>query len=631
MPAVKPTVRGARGQRRRRLVGWALVSFCLCVSPEWTPTVDLYAEYAPEPIAAALRRRVDDVARIHGVEAGIPSADGRKVIAASGLMPDGDHVVVERSLAWGEQQLYVESTASHQKIIVEERHLRAEHLRISDDGRWVYFRVNDRQADRLTLYRFDWARGVREEVFDEPGYWTIEDLRPDGTLLLAKLTSETSHEIYEYSPTEALRPLLGQGEENEWEARYDGDGQIIARGAHGGDKARLWHWKGGVLTPVTPESTHEVADFRLLLHGTRVVYTTNEQGFTRLHALDLTTLDVIGMPTFPDDVVRLGSVSPGGGRFVTFTVSGARRPQASYLLDGATGEAIPSPGLHPREWNTQNFAKASVDTYPARDGTRIPFVLRIPLRCEHPDGPCPVVVRFHGGPEDQATPDFCPLCELLAEGGYIVVEPNIRGSSGYGRAWLHADDRENRLRVLTDIEDAAAYARGAFSVGGVVPRVGALGASFGGYAALVGMSIFAGAYDAGVSIMGQSDLVTLVRGSSITCVAGVREYGDPDDDGDRDYLRRLSPLTYADRVRAPLMFLHGAEDPRVPVGESVQMRDALARRGFDAPMIIFPHEGHGFNYEDFVLELAYTLAFFDAHLKGPAAPRGDDQTPKALR
>ena len=128
--------------------------------------------------------------------------------------------------------------------------------------------------------------------------------------------------------------------------------------------------------------------------------------------------------------------------------------------------------------------------------------------------------------------------------------------------------------MITDIEDAATWARKAFAVGGAAPRVGIYGGSYGGYSALVGMTMFAGAYDAGVSIVGIANLVTFLENTApYRRILRITEYGDPVKD--REALVKLSPITYVDRVKAPLLVQQGASDPRVPVGEAVQIHDAL--------------------------------------------------------
>jgi dipeptidyl aminopeptidase/acylaminoacyl peptidase len=225
-----------------------------------------------------------------------------------------------------------------------------------------------------------------------------------------------------------------------------------------------------------------------------------------------------------------------------------------------------------------------------------------------------VVVAFHGGPEGQSKPGFSLYAQAFVEAGFVYVEPNVRGSDGYGKKWFHADDGPKRLDVIGDIEDAGKWARTEFAEGGKAPKVGIFGGSYGGYSVLMGMTMFAGTYDCGVDIVGISNLLTFLNNTApYRRILRTSEYGDPDKD--REALLKLSPTTYLDRVKAPLMVVQGASDPRVPVGESIQIHDAVEQKGIPTDLVIFPDEGHGAQKKDNrVLQLGYAIGFFQKHL-----------------
>ncbi|HSD67606.1 MAG TPA: prolyl oligopeptidase family serine peptidase, partial [Vicinamibacteria bacterium] len=173
-----------------------------------------------------------------------------------------------------------------------------------------------------------------------------------------------------------------------------------------------------------------------------------------------------------------------------------------------------------------------------------------------------------------------------------------------------------RLDIITDIEDAALHVRKAWAVNGVAPKVGVLGGSYGGYSVLMAMTRFAGAYDAGVSIVGISSLVTFLQNTApYRRILRASEYGDLEKD--RDALVKLSATSYIDRLSAPLLLIQGATDPRVPVGEAIQMYEATTKRGVPTGLIIFPDEGHGAQKrENRVLQTGHTLLWFEKYLKG---------------
>jgi dipeptidyl aminopeptidase/acylaminoacyl peptidase len=380
-----------------------------------------------------------------------------------------------------------------------------------------------------------------------------------------------------------------------------------------GEYRRLYRFAGGALTAVTPALNWDVSGFAVDDTRRHIVYTVNEGGATRLRALDAKTYAAIALPRFESaDQVTDGEFSPNG-RYLTLGVESATAPRQSYLYDFSTGSldswTLPSSP----EVDTAGFVRPALEDYPARDGTRIPMFVRRPAKpC---DGPCPVVIEFHGGPESQSQAAFSTRAQLFVEAGFVHLLPNVRGSDGYGKSWLAADNGPRRLAIITDIEDAATYARKAFAAGGKAPRVGIYGGSYGGYSVLIGMTMFAGAYDAGVSVVGISDLRTFLRNTApYRRMLRASEYGDPEKD--QEALAKLSPMTYIDRLRAPLLLIQGVSDPRVPVGEALQIYETLQKKGVPSELVLFADEGHGARRRDNVaIQTANTLEFFKKHLK----------------
>ena len=157
----------------------------------------------------------------------------------------------------------------------------------------------------------------------------------------------------------------------------------------------------------------------------------------------------------------------------------------------------------------------------------------------------------------------------------MFVEPNVRGSTGYGKAWFHADDGPKRLHVITDIEDAATYIRTAWAKDGKAPKIGVLGGSYGGYSTLMAMTYFAGAFD-----------------------AGVVDYPMKDDDA----LDELSPIRHLAKLKAPLLVIGASTIPRTPIGEALQIHDALEQRGVPRAHL-FPMKDARRNRSNLVLQV----------------------------
>lgn len=547
---------------------------------------------------------------------------GEDVTSVVATTLDGRRLVLQRDRKGEENPgLYLQDADGGPLTPLQHQEgVRTEFQRLSDDGGALYFRANDVRADAYAVYRYDLKTGERARVFAEPGLWNLDDVRPDGRLLLRQDTGNVWSEYSEFDPASGrLTPLFGQGEKEEYEARYGAAGEIVVRTNRFGDWRRLYRVRAGKFEPVGPEHAWDVEAFDVDPARTRILYSVNEGGYTRLFGLDARTYRPLAMPRLPKAERAHFGLTTHDGRFTSFAVETARAPQSSFLYDWKkktlTRWVVPSAP----EVDTSRFAVPQLEYYPARDGTKIPMFVRRPASC--PGGPCPVVVDFHGGPEGQALPGFNALAQLFVDAGMIHVAPNVRGSDGYGRAWLDADNGPRRLAVVSDIEDCARHLRSAWAQDGKAPRIGIFGGSYGGYSALLGMTMFAGAYDVGVSVVGISNLLTFLQNTApYRRILRTSEYGDPEKD--REALLKLSPVTYVDRVRGPLLIIQGATDPRVPAGESIQIHEALTRRGIAADLIIFPDEGHGAQKrENRVQMFGQSLLFLQKHLQAAPAAR----------
>lgn len=543
---------------------------------------------------------------------------GEDVTGVADVTPDGKTLVIQRDRKGEENPgVYLQpADGGALRPVQHKPGVQTFAQFVSDDGRWLYYAANDVRPDAYALYRYDLAAGKAERILDAPGLWSIDDHRPDGTLLLRKSTGSLSAEYFEWTPGGGEpKPLFGQGESEEYVARFGpAPGEVLVLTPKFGEFRRLHTWRAGKFTPATPDLKWDVNDFSIDPARKRVLYTVNEGGYTRLHARDAKTGAPLRLPDFKGADHVYAGYTTRDGRYTTLGVEMPTAPRTAYVLDWETGKLTRWVTASTPEIDTRRFAVPTLEHYPARDGTKIPMFVRRPAGCG--DAPCPVIVDFHGGPEGQSTAGFSAYAQLFVDAGFVFVEPNVRGSDGYGKTWLDADNGTKRLDVITDIEDCAKHIRAAWAVGGKAPKIGISGGSYGGYSTLIGMTMFAGAYDAGVSNVGISNLVTFLENTApYRRILRTTEYGDPATQ--RDVLLKLSPITYVERVRAPLFIIQGASDPRVPVGEAIQVHDALAARGVPVDLLIFADEGHGAaKRENRVQTIGHTLLFFIKHLKG---------------
>ncbi len=616
-------------------------------------TPETLARFRPKPLPEAISRKIQSLLDLRAPGLGVPSPDGKHLFfgwrvtgvdqvwrldgpnafpqqmtggedrtSIGGVSPDGRWLALQRDRKGEENPgLYLQSTQGGPlREVQHKKGVQTEFQGFSPEGRYLYFAANDVRPDSYAIYRHELATGNTERLYDGQGYWRIGDIAP-GRLLLVKATGSISREWSLFDErSRQLTPLLGQGETRSYELAFAPQaGQYFVRTPKLSGFERLYRWAPGEAfrpVPLPGGERWDVDSFGLDPARRHLYVSVNEAGYTRSVALDARTLQPQPLP-WPDklDHQIVGSTSPDG-RLVVLGAARPDRPREGYVWDWQARQLtrwiVPSAP----EVDTTKFVAATLESYPARDGTPIPMFVRRPPQCAMAEKPCPVIVHFHGGPEGQTKPGFSPIWQLFVDAGFIVAEPNVRGSAGYGQAWLDADNGPKRLQVITDIEDASAYIRRAWAKNGVAPKVGVYGGSYGGYSTLMAMTRFAGAYDAGVSNVGMANLLTFLENTApYRRLLRVTEYGDPATD--RDALLQLSPTTWVHQLKAPLMIIQGANDPRVPVGEALLMHDAAQARGVPVELMIFADEGHGASTRaNQALEYGHMLRFFQQHLMG---------------
>jgi len=295
-------------------------------------------------------------------------------------------------------------------------------------------------------------------------------------------------------------------------------------------------------------------------------------------------------------------------------------PGATYVFDRTTHEATLL--FRSRPWlDPDTLAPMTPVVVTSRDDLPLHCYLTLP-RGE--TGNLPMVLLVHGGPWARDSWGFLPEVQMLANRGYAVLQVNYRGSTGFGKHFMHAAEREFAGKMHDDLIDAV---RWAIDEGVADPeRVGIYGGSYGGYAALVGVTFTPDVFAAAVSFVGPSSLVTLTRSfpaywRPLLASTWFRYVGDPEDPDDRADMERRSPLNHVDRIVTPLMVIQGANDPRVRKQESDQIVAALRERGVDVEYICKDGEGHGFVKPENRMEAYGAMErFFAKHLGGRLAP-----------
>jgi dipeptidyl aminopeptidase/acylaminoacyl peptidase len=334
----------------------------------------------------------------------------------------------------------------------------------------------------------------------------------------------------------------------------------------------------------------------------------NAAGISGLWLHALSDGAVVRRIALPEPVVSGWSPAADGDALVV-ELSGPRAPRALWRvpLDGA---GAPRPlGCSAVRPDPRGLVEPVLHEYVAPDGVRLSGWLYVPPGSR---GPNRTVVSFHGGPEGQARPNWSPITQSMVAAGLTVFAPNVRGSGGFGRAFMTADDGPARESSFDDVRTTVDEL---VTAGIAAPgRVGAHGWSYGGYLTLVALTRWPNLFAAGTSLAGMSDLRTFFAGTEPwMAAASVTEYGDPV--AYRDMLAAISPMTALDRLSAPVLLAHGDRDTNVPVAESVQAHQALQARGACADLLLFPGEGHAIVGRAHLVELGERLAaWFDRWL-----------------
>jgi acylaminoacyl-peptidase len=339
--------------------------------------------------------------------------------------------------------------------------------------------------------------------------------------------------------------------------------------------------------------------------------------------------DDLGTPDFFAD-----SQSADNSRWVV-TAYSAERAVTYFLYDRRAGTVSELFSSRP-DLDARRLAPMHGHVIASRDGLDLVSYVTLPPDepAARPREPLPMVLIVHGGPWGRDLYSYRGDHQWLANRGYAVLSVNYRASTGFGKAFVHAGAREHAGKMHDDLIDAVEWA----VAGGIARRdkVAIMGISYGGYATLVGLTFTPDVFCCGVSIVGISNLVTLLENMP-PYWAGFDEfmfasYADVRTEEGRAWLRARSPLYRVDQIRRPLLIGHGANDVRCKQQESDQIVAAMRARGLPVTYVVYPEEGHGFMRPESRTSFnAITEAFLAAHLGGRCEPIGGDLAGSSLQ
>lgn len=454
------------------------------------------------------------------------------------------------------------------------------------------------------------------------------------------------HDLYKLDLTTSQRTLLRQNNDRLTNWVFDWRDQLRLASRSNPDGSTEWlRAEGSTFTPFYRTTLDEASDVVSFAKDNQHVYLTTNKGAARdrsevvvldpatgqeksfaadpLHRVDAGSLvvsDKTHAPLFIDynddrlrrvwldksfeqDFKVVQAKLPGldvqptssttDERLWLLSAADATHPGTAYLFDRQTKQLTEQYQVWPK-LPMADLAPMAVVRYKSSDGLEIPAYLTLPKGLAAKN--LPVIIFPHGGPWSRSTYGFTAFHQLLANRGYAVLSPNFRASTGYGKKFLSAGNKEWGQKMQDDLTWGVKYL---VAQGLADPkRVGIMGGSYGGYATLAGVTFTPDVYAAAVAIVAPSNLITLLKAIPAYWEPIRKQFyermGDPTTEAGRAQLMRQSPLNSADKIKTPLLVVQGANDPRVNKAEADQLVVALRERNYPVQYLLAPDEGHGF-------------------------------------
>jgi dipeptidyl aminopeptidase/acylaminoacyl peptidase len=461
-------------------------------------------------------------------------------------------------------------------------------------------RRNGRDTD-ICLMTADHPESARALTTWE-GSWSATSWSPDdASLLVNKFISANRSRLWIMDiATAVLRSIEADTtkEVSYGDATWSRDGRTIYYVSNEtGEFTHLMSYdlRSGRRMDMTPGLLWDIENMELSDDGSWMAYAANEDGISRLHVLRLPSRQEMPVSGMPVGVLGGLGFSPDSKR-LAFSITGSDSPGDAYVLDMGSRSVkrwtfSEVGGLNPASFVTPRLIRYPTFDSSANKPRMIPAFIHHPAKAS---GKTPVIINIHGGPEGQSRPTFSSTTQYYVnELGCAVISPNVRGSTGYGKSYLAADDGYHRE---LSVQDIGALLDWIATQPDLDPaRVAVMGGSYGGYMVLACLTHFPDRIRCGIDVVGISNFVTFLENTQEYRRDLRRvEYGDERDPAMRSFLQRISPTTNADRIRSALFVAQGENDPRVPAGEARQIANVVSKNGVAVWSLFAKDEGHGF-------------------------------------
>ncbi len=491
----------------------------------------------------------------------------------------------------------------------------------SRDGKMFAYSSNQRDQRFFDVFVYDVATGQAKKVYERDESNAARGFSPHGrSLLIERSNTNLDSDLFlldlSTDQVKHLTPHKGEAGWSEMSWLPDSSGFYVLTDLDSDfTNLAFIDVKKGELK-IADRRNWDFEELGVSQDGKWMAYGLNVEGYSELHLKNLATGEEWKRPGLPKGIISALQFSRDG-KYLVFTLNGSRIAQDVWMTEVESGRAWQVTRSSLGGIPPSTLVEPELIHYKTFDGREIPAFFYLP-HAARKDGTLPVIVSIHGGPEAQYRPTMNPVNQYFLSRGYAVLAPNVRGSTGYGKPYTHLDDVEKRLDAVRDAAFAAAWLK---LSGYVNPKkIIAMGGSYGGYMTLASLTFHSEIWAAGVDIVGVANFHSFLKNTGAWRVRfRAAEYGDPERDA--KLLSEISPLNHADKIRAPLFVIAGANDPRVPKTESDQIVDAVRKKNGVVEYLLFPDEGHGLvKLPNRIRGYSRLADFLDKHVKEATRP-----------
>ncbi|RME30012.1 MAG: S9 family peptidase, partial [Candidatus Zixiibacteriota bacterium] len=538
----------------------------------------------------------------------------------------GDLAIVGASVGGSEQsQLFlVDTRTGRRRQLTNKPEARYGMVVWAKDDRSIYYRSNEKNGRDFYIYHMNLADGKTEEIFGNDstldGSKWIANMSQDGTkLIISRALSNTDNELWLLDlPSGQYTALTKDSGDVLYEAPVlmpDNKNILLLCNDNPEGRLRLaWMEVGSpdvhFVNDGWIDPRWEIDDMVVSRDYRYITVRVNENGYARLKAREIESK--LELPSPPLDGMLSGGYFDSSGTCV-FTYSGPTQAPDVWRWNPADSELTQLTFTSYAGIDRTTFIMPKLVSFRSFDSLEIPAFLYLPPGYEE-GTPVPFLVYAHGGPESQFRPGFYRNFQYFLLNGYGILAVNPRGSSGYGKTYRDLDNYKNRKHSLMDYKAAVDWliANGYTRHG----MIGIRGGSYGGYVVLGMITEYPDLFAAAADAVGIANFKTFLENTKpYRRYLREAEYGPLSDSA---FLMEISPITKADRIKTPLLVIHGENDPRVPVEEARQIIKAIRDNGGVVDSLIFPDEGHGVAKRgNIIVRYRKEAAFFDRYLKKP--------------